>query len=323
MTGLRDLETFPWTSLRAFEAASRLGSFKAAARELSVTPTAISHQVKRLETHLGLALFERLHRALQLTPAGLELAAETQDAFGRLRQLVASLRDGTATGSQTLTVSAVPSLAAKWLAPRLHAFQAAHPRITLRIVADETLVDLRRDRLVDVALRYGPGPYGDAVHAERLWEHGELIAVCAPDVAKDRSLRTPSGLARHMLIRTAAPASGKRGQSLHGDWRAWLTAAGIQIDGALQKALSGPLFSASQLAIEAAAAGKGIALAPAVLVERDIASGRLKRLFQVSVPDSNAYWLVCRVDRLEEARIRTFMKWIRAQAAEPPQMPRR
>lgn len=323
MTGLRDLESFPWTSLRAFEAASRLGSFKAAARELSVTPAAISHQVKRLETHLGLALFERLHRSLQLTPAGLQLAAETQDAFGRLRHMVANLRDGTATGSQTLTVSAVPSLATKWLAPRLHAFQAAYPRITLRIVADETLVDLRRDRLVDIALRYGPGPYGDPVHAERLWEQGELIAVCAPDVATDRSLRTPGGLARHMLIRTAAPASAKRGQSLHSDWRAWLTAAGIQIDGALQKALSGPLFSASQLAIEAAAAGKGIALAPAVLVDRDIASGRLKQLFQVSVPDSNAYWIVCRVDRLEEARIRTFMKWIRAQAAEPAQAPRR
>ena len=120
---------------------------------------------------------------------------------------------------------------------------------------------------------------------------------------------------RNPCAYAAAPAALKRGPSLHGDWRVWLNAAGVQIDGALQKALSGPLFSASQLAIEAAAAGKGIALAPAILVEADIAAGRLKQLFEVSVPDSNAYWIVCRIDRMEEARIRTFVKWIRAEAA--------
>src|SRR5216683_3280787 len=129
------LAAIPWTSLRAFEVASRLGSFKAAARELSVTPTAISHQVKRLETHLGLALFERLHRSLQLTPAGEVLAVEAQGAFLRLEQTLGNLKlQGAMAGPESLTVSAVPSFATKWLAPRLHGFQAAHARIGLRIV---------------------------------------------------------------------------------------------------------------------------------------------------------------------------------------------
>ncbi|HKP26638.1 MAG TPA: LysR substrate-binding domain-containing protein, partial [Dongiaceae bacterium] len=278
---MSDLAAMSWTALRAFEAASRLGSFKEAARELSVTPTAISHQIRRLESHLGLALFERLHRALQLTPAGESLAQEAQDAFLRLGRVLDSLRlEGRAVGPHALTVSCVPSFATKWLAPRLIEFQAAHPKTELRVVADETLVDLRRDRIVDVALRYGPGPYDKELHARRLWPGGEIIAICAPAVAKDPALRAPAGLGRHMLIRTAKPAwrtMPKRSQPVS-EWEAWFAAAGVTVDGTIRKALEGPLFNASQLAIEAAIAGKGIALAPEVLVARDIASGRLVRL---------------------------------------------
>jgi LysR family glycine cleavage system transcriptional activator len=319
MRGQRDLSQLPWTSLRAFEAASRLGSFKDAARELSVTPTAISHQIKRLETHLGLAVFERLHRSLQLTPAGEILAAEAQDAFLRLGRTLDRLRlEGKVAGPDILTVSVVPSFATKWLAPRLHEFQAAYPRIGLRIVADETLVDLRRDRIVDVALRYGPGPYGKELYARRLWPKGEIIAVCAPALAKQPALRSPAGLARHMLIRTAAPASRSqtRRNRPGSEWPAWFAAAGVTVDGAIRKALEGPIFSASQLAIEAAVAGRGIALAPKLLAEGDIASGRLVRLFSTSIADPNAYWVLCRADRAREGRIRIFIKWIGEQAAK-------
>jgi DNA-binding transcriptional LysR family regulator len=314
-----DIAALPWTSLRAFESASRLGSFKAAARELSVTPTAISHQIKRLETHLGLALFERLHRALQLTPAGERLAAEAQDAFLRLERTLRTLKlEGKAAGADTLTVSVVPSFATKWLAPRLHEFQVAHPHIGLRIVADETLVDLRRDRVVDLAIRYGPGSYGKALYARRLWPKGEIIAVCAPALAKDPSLRTPAGLGKQMLLRTAAPGARTRtGRARPGsDWLAWFAAAGVAVDGAIRKALEGPVFSASQLAIETAVTGRGVALVPRILVERDIASGRLVRLFPIGIPDANAHWVLCRADRARESRIRTFIKWICDEAAK-------
>lgn len=318
MTDATDLGGLPWPALRAFEAASRLGSFKEAARALSVTPTAISHQVKRLETRLGLALFLRLHRALQLTPAGEVLAKEAQDAFLRLEQTLDTLRlQGRVAGPASLTVSVVPSFATKWLAPRLHEFQAAHPRIGLRIAADETLVDLRRDRVVDIALRYGPGPYGAGLHAERLWPAGAIVAVSAPTLARDKALRTPAGLARQMLIRTASPAAraGAKQAGSHADWPAWLAAAGVPVDKAMRQALDGPVFSASQLAIEAAMAGRGIALAPAVLVERDIAAGRLVRLFDVAMPDPNGFWILCRSDRMKESRIRTFLAWLRREAA--------
>jgi LysR family glycine cleavage system transcriptional activator len=216
-----------------------------------------------------------------------------------------------------LTISVVPSLATKWLAPRLHDFQATHPRVGLRIVADETLVDLRRDRIVDVALRYGPGPYGKGLHAKRLWPNGEIIAVCAPALARDRSLRSPAGVARQMLIRTALP--GSRAQSSRtrpgSDWLAWFAAAGVTVDDSIRRAPDGPLFSASQLAIEAAIAGKGIALVPRVLAQRDIASGRLVQLFSISLADPNAFWILCRADRVREAPIRTFIKWLGEQAA--------
>jgi len=318
---MTDLGSLPWTSLRAFEASSRLGSFKDAARELSVTPTAISHQIKKLETFLGLALFERLHRSLQLTPAGEALAAEAQHSFLRLGRLLDDLRlEGRAAGPHSLTVSVVPSFATKWLAPRLPDFQLANPKIGLRIVADETLVDLRRDRIVDLAVRYGAGPYGKDLYARRLWPGGEIIAVCTPEVAKDRTLRSPADLANQMLIRTAAPGHRTRPlrPQIGSDWLNWFAAAGVPVDERIRKALEGPYFSASQLAIEAAAAGKGVALAPKVLVEREIASGRLVRLFPVSVKDPNAFWILCQADRARESRIRIFIKWISAQAAGAP-----
>jgi LysR family glycine cleavage system transcriptional activator len=311
------IAALPWSALRAFEAASRLGSFKAAADALSVTPTAISHQIKRLEAHLGLRLFERLHRALRLTAAGETLAEEAQRAFARLERTIDALVvDGRAAGAQALTVSVVPSLAAKWLAPRLHRFQTNHPRTGLRVIAIEELVDFRRDATVDIALRYGPGPYHDGVLAERLWPSGEIVAVGTADLARDASLREPADLVRQMLIRTAAPtAVADRGETTaRWGWPAWFAAAGVPIDAAVRRALKGPMFSNTQLAIEAAASGRGVALAPLVLVEPDIASGRLVRLFEASYTDPNAFWLVCRSDRRGEAGIRAFMRWIRQEA---------
>src|SRR4029079_2493613 len=121
MAGHKHIAALPWTALRAFEVASRLGSFKASAQALSLTPTAISHQIRRLETHLGASLFERLHRASRLTPAGKGLARDLQQLVAGLAQTLDRLKsDGRLKEAHTLTVSVVPSLASKWLAPRLH-----------------------------------------------------------------------------------------------------------------------------------------------------------------------------------------------------------
>src|SRR5438309_1603493 len=136
------LRSLPIGTLRAFEAASRLGSFKAGAAELGVTPAAVSHQIKSLEDALGLSLFERLHRSLRLTAAGKQLAAAAQEAFRLLERTLSSLSDqGKLGGPATLNVSAAPSIAAKWLAPRLHLFHGLHPHIDLRLQGDDRRID--------------------------------------------------------------------------------------------------------------------------------------------------------------------------------------
>jgi LysR family glycine cleavage system transcriptional activator len=319
MTVQRHVAALPWTALKAFEAASRLGSFKAAAQELNLTPTAISHQIRRLETHLGASLFERLHRALRLTPIGKILARDVQKLFAGLDKSLERLkREGRAKETNTLTVSVVPSLASKWLAPRLHGFQNRHPEIGLRIGSDEVLIDFKRDHAVDIALRYGPGTAGKGLHAERLWPEIHIVAVCRPDIAKDIPACSPQGLKRQSLLRTAPP----RGRSPSGrlsqvpDWTDWLRAAGITMDDGRRKILDGPVFNTTQLALEAALAGRGIALAPHVLVEADISSGRLVRLSATRLADPNAFWLLCRADRFKDRSIQAFVKWIRQEAGK-------
>lgn len=304
MYPLKNVTPLPWTALRAFEAAARHNSFKAAAQELGLTPTAISHQIKRLETHLGVSLFERLHRMLKLTPTGRIFARDVMKLFLGLDSSLDRLkRAGRMKDTQMLTVSVVPSLAAKWLAPRLHEFHKAHPEIGLRIAADETLVDFRRDRSVDIALRYGPGVTGKSLHAERLWPKVEIIAVCRPDIAK--MVSSDRGLTRQLLLRTASPRSARVP-----DWPDWCKAAGIEMTGERD----GPVFNTTQLAVEAAVAGRGIALAPGILVAADIASGRLAQLNATKLADPNSFWLLCRADRAKDSRIQAFIRWVRREA---------
>lgn len=307
------LPNLPLAAIRAFEAASRLGSLKAAAEEISVTPAAISHQIKALEAYLGANLFDRLYRSVRLTSAGERLAATTQRAFKDIGRTLDELKlDGLSAGPATLSISAAASFAAMWLAPRLHLFQALHPAIEIRLAADSTVVDLARDASIDIALRYGPGPYGDALDAARLWPSGEVFPVCAPSLLASGGLDAPQALARHALLRTAPPlGAGLAGRP---DWPAWLTAAGMTGAEANRLLERGPLFDSTQLAIEAAMAGRGVALAPAVLVQDAVRSGRLAKPFALGIPDPYSYWIVCRKDRLQEARIGAFHDWIAGEA---------
>lgn len=301
----RPISLAPLGALRAFEAAVRLGSFKAAAAALSVTPAAISHQVKALEAYVGAALFERLNRALRLTRAGQALAPVVQTAFDDLDRALSELRErsGSPGMRAALSVSAAPSFAAKWLAPRLHRLQAAHPGLDIRLLATDTLADLAT---VDIALRYGRGPY-PGVHAERLWPDGEIFPVCRPGL----KLAAPRDLARHTLLRTAPPQTTT--VAPRADWPAWFAAAGMR---APKAAAHGPTFSGTHLALEAAASGQGVALTPGILVAADLASGRLMRPFPIALPDPYAFWLLSRETAANRARIRAFTRWIRSEIAQ-------
>lgn len=307
------LSSLPLAAVRAFEAASRLGSLKAAAEELAVTPAAVSHQIKALEAYLGAVLFDRLYRSVRLTDAGERLAATTQQAFKEIGQTLIELKsDGLTAGPSTLSISAAASFAAMWLAPRIHLFQALHPAIELRLAADNMVVDLARDVSVDVVLRYGPGPYGEELEAERLWPSGEVFPVCAPSLAASGTLDCPGALVHHVLLRTVPPAgAGVVGRP---DWLAWFAAAGMTGAVATRVAERGPLFGSTQLALEAAMAGRGVALAPAVLVQDALRAGRLAKPFAISIPDPFFYWIVCRKDRVEETRIGAFHRWITLEA---------
>jgi DNA-binding transcriptional LysR family regulator len=318
------LATLPLGALRAFDSAARLGSFKAAATELSVTPAAISHQVKALEAHLGIQLFERLNRALRLTAAGQHLAKVAQEAFGDIEAGLAELEaQGLLGGRRSLTITAAPSFATKWLAPRLHRFQEAHPAIELRLLSGDALLDLIQAPAADVALRYGSGAYGPEIHAEKLWPSTELFPVCAPSLLGSARLQQPEDLLQLSLLRIASPAApastaatraGKLSRPVDG-WALWFAAAGVPDADAAKAIARGPLFGNSQPALEAAAAGRGIALSPAILVADDLAAGRLVRPFALSVPDPYAFWLAYAVKRADESRIRAFARWVREEAA--------
>lgn len=311
MTPLRS-RSLSLGAVRAFEAAARLGSLKAAAGEIGVTPGAISHQVKALETQLGAALFERRHRELCLTSTGEALASATSAAFGTIDRALDELATaGLIARATTLTLSAAPSFAVKWLVPRLHDFQAAHPHIELRLDSDGALSDPAVDRRLDVAIRYGTGPYESLLHAERLWPSGRIVPVCAPELAA--KLLSPAALTSAILLRTALPAGASEAEPI--GWLAWFAAAGAvgrelraQVDRA-------PLFGTTQLAIEAALAASGVALAPYILVADDLRGGRLASPSPVSLPDPHAYWLLFRRDRAQEAPLRQFANWIRQEAS--------
>ncbi len=286
--------------LRAFEAAARHLSFTRAAEELHVTQAAVSHQIKGLEERLGMRLFRRLNRALMLTDEGQRLFPAVRDAFERLAEAVEGLRARDTAGP--LTVSVLPSFAAKWLVPRLSRFQERFPDIDLRITALERLVDLARDD-VDVAIRFGSGRWR-GVHAEMILAD-RVTPVCSPALAQ--RLRDPADLAHVTLLHeTMEPMRN------FPDWAAWLQAAGVNgVD-----VSRGLRFSHTHILLQAAIDGRGVALGQAPLAADDLAAGRLIAPFALSLPVGYAYYLVYLPEAAERPKIKAFREWVLAEMAE-------
>ncbi len=289
----------PLNALRAFEAAARHLSFTKAAEELNVTQAAVSHQVKALEQHLGLKLFRRLNRALLLTEQGQMCLATAREAFDRIAEIAERLRASDARG--TLTVSLLPSFAAKWLVPRLGRFRLAHPDIDVRVAPDERLVDFARDD-VDVGIRYGEGRY-PGLNTIRLLEE-EVFPVCSPALGADgHPLRNPSDLAHQTLLHDEG----------HDGWRTWLLAADLpEID-----PTRGPIFTDSSNLVQAAVEGQGVALARGALAAADLAAERLIRPFALSLPAAYAYYIVCPKATAETPKVKAFTTWLLAEAQAP------
>lgn len=293
----------PLNALRAFEAAARSLSFQAAAAQLFVTPAAVSHQVKHLEAYLGVKLFHRHHRSVELTDEGKALAASLGELFG---QLDLALDRAIAPTAADLRISTMESFAAKWLAPRLHKFHRDWPDLRVRIDTGDEHADFSRDA-IDVAIRYGPGGYSGAV-AERLMD-ASVFPVCAPSLAADarQRLTQPDDL-RHFTLLHDQSAATRPGVP---DWSAWLQATGAtQVD-----ATRGPVFASIYLAQEAAAAGHGIALGIAPLVEEDLQRGRLIKPFDHALDNAYGFWVVRRRGDERNAPIGAFCQWLREEAS--------
>ncbi len=285
------ISTVSLNALRAFEAAARHLSFTRAGLELSVTQTAISHQVKALEERLGVTLFRRTSKGLVLTDEGVALVPTLTRAFSDLGRVVDQFDGGRL--KEVLTLGVVGTFAI-WLMERLPDFQARHPFVDIRLMTNNNRVDLAGESL-DYAIRFGDGA----------WHGTESMPVfsppfsplCAPAMAE--RLSGPASLAGMMLLRSY------RAQ----DWPAWLEAAGVS--GVVAR---GPQFDSSWIMVEAAAQGLGIALAPVTMFDKALTIGRLCRPFEAEVI-LGGYWLTRLNSRRETPAMLAFRNWLLEAAA--------
>ena len=295
----------PLIAVRAFEAAARHLSFIGAADELSVTPAAISHHIKRLEESLGQRLFERSNRSVRLTRIGLQLSRRVSSILAELDE---SLLEAASGHGDRLRVTALPSLAVKWLMPRLDGFERLHPDIDLNIDASDALANPETDSF-DIALRYGLGSY-PGLAVERLMS-ADVVAVCSPALLASEVvlLRAPADLRHHRLLHDST--HGRFNASDIPNWRLWLQKTGsIDVDGS-----RGPVFGSIHLAIDAAVSARGIALAPYPLVMADIQAGRLVNVFpEIVMPNPYAFWIARPPAQAEDPSSVAFWTWAASEA---------
>jgi LysR family glycine cleavage system transcriptional activator len=295
----------PLTSLRAFEVVSRHDTFRAAAEELHVTAAAVIQQVKALEDHLGRKLLRRHNRGYSLTPDGAAGLEHLRNAF---EQLSAAVHAMSSNGHRVLTVSAVPSLSAEWLVPRLYRFRAQYPDIDVLLHPSEELVDLDRSR-VDLGIRYGSGNYPGVI-SERLF-YDEIFPVYSPRLLKGRHrIKKPADLRGLPLIHTEWTPE-------RGYWPGWadgLRAAkvtGFDVGKGLR-------FSDGSLVIQAAVSGQGVALGSKALALEHLAAGRLVRPFELSLVTDFAYYIACAKSRANERDLVAFRRWVIAESQREP-----
>lgn len=282
----------PLKALPAFEIAADRLSFSAAAEELHVTHGAISRQVKTLEDHLGVALFRRFNRRIELTEAGLALLPFVRQALHRLEsgavQVAVRSRQG------PLVVSCLATFMMRWLIPRLYGFSATHAGIEVRLSASHTPVDFARDG-IDAAIRIGKAPWPGGITAHPFLED-RVGPVCSPVWLAANRLVRPSDLKRHMLLHTETRAQA---------WPDWIAATGtkgINVS-------SGLRFEHSYFSLEAAASGLGVAIGSLPLVETDVKSGRLVAPFGFVASD-RYYCLLTAEGAGNIGKIRAFRQWM-------------
>ncbi|WNK00442.1 LysR substrate-binding domain-containing protein [Thalassospiraceae bacterium LMO-JJ14] len=281
--------------LRAFEAVARHRNVTLAAKELGVSQPAVTQQLRLLERHLGTRLVRTDRRGVDLTATGAALATRLVRSFDDMRDALGDAA-GLSGSAAPLTLALLATLAQRWLIPRLPSFQAAHPEIEVRLLTTSRLVDLQRED-VDLAIRVGEGKW-PGCRSDFLFENA-LFPVASPSLLERVPIGTPQDLARHVFI--SVDASPR-----HDDWPRWLTHAGLEG----LKPQGRLTFASSAQALEAAAAGLGIAIAHTPFVESDLQTGRLVAPFDEQIIESESFYLVAPRAAATLPRVAAFRAWL-------------
>ncbi|NNE81241.1 MAG: LysR family transcriptional regulator [Silicimonas sp.] len=300
----------PYISLRAFEAVSRHGSFSGAADELGVSQSAVSQHVKTLEEWLGHPLMNRGARRSAPTRDGARLARAISEGLGRISEVCEDIRDKRRTDN-TIVISCLPGFAFIWLFPRLLTFDLAHPHLTVSITTDTGTTSFTATE-VDIGIRYGNGNNPGFVVEPLMGE--DLVPVCAPSLLQgEHPLSTVADLAHHTLIRDEFAPFTRNPPS----WEYWARANDLK----LPRPARTRRFGQSNMVIQAAIEGVGVALGRGPLVIDALMSGRLVRPFAETARSQLKYWLVCGEAQSEVEKNRLFIDWIKAEAAALPELP--
>ncbi|MDB5817996.1 MAG: transcriptional regulator, LysR family [Rhizobacter sp.] len=281
----------PLNALRAFDATARHLTVVKAADELSVTPSAVSHQLRTLEDALGVQLFTRTKTGVKLTSHGEALLPSIRSAFQMIASAAARLGDEVMVGD--LVVSAPIGLMSRLLTRHIAEFMVAHPDVRLKLVASNEDKEVYLPT-VDLCIRYGTGIWPE--RQVRLLSHVELFPVCSPTMINGPlGVHATDDLKHHLLL---CEDGGT-------EWTRWLLANGVAANGFRMIEMGN-----AHIAIEAAIYGQGAALGDSLLVGDDLAEGRLVRLFQTSVAAKHAYYLVCRHEVSDNPLVAGFTDWI-------------
>lgn len=300
----------PLTELRAFAAAARHLSFTKAAAELSVTPTAISHQIKLLEEHCGRLLFRRRPRPLTLTSAGERLFPAVRDGFEAIADALAAVRSGARGGR--LRITATNAFAARWLVPRLPDWRAAHPRLKLDIIGTDAVLDLRGGE-IDLAIRYARRLASDYASTELMRDTFRVVA--SPKLVGDlRQPLRPAEIATLPLIESEWPSNDRRAPT----WQRWQAVARRRHKAvpALARLVS-LCFREELHAIEAAISAQGVAICSDVLVAPELASGALVQISRITLP-GYGFHVIHRACDGRLAEIKAFLAWAQSVRSRPP-----
>jgi len=293
----------PVNAIRAFEAACRHMQFQLAAEELGITPSALSYQIRQLEEHLGVKLFNRLNRAVELTKEGRILSSDVIESFEKLEETFELLTNDE--DDNTLVVSTGPAFSAKWLAPRLYAYLEENPEIDFRLSANLKLTDFDKDG-VDAVIRFGAGYYPD-LFTEALFQE-----ISTPLISP-KLFEEMGGMVDESLFKRVPLIHDESLKFLDGgQWKTWLEAMHYKTINAEK----GAHFNHADHCIEAAVDGGGIVMGRLGFAFREINAGRLIAPFKQAISAKGGFYFCCPHEALQKDKVLNFLAWLRDEASD-------